>query len=93
MFCCSVALPCRLSGCEWAYELGVVGEGDTATLSLLAAAPHAFYPSSFPCSRLSGREWAYELGVVDVGTFTTSLLHTSSLLCCNLIITSFIPAG
>jgi hypothetical protein len=25
---------CRLSGSEWAYELGVVDEGDTATLSL-----------------------------------------------------------
>jgi hypothetical protein len=31
---CCVVLMCRLSGSEWAYELGVVDEGDTATLSL-----------------------------------------------------------
>jgi hypothetical protein len=29
-----VSRSCRLSGSEWAYNLGVVDEGDTATLSL-----------------------------------------------------------
>jgi hypothetical protein len=68
---------CRLSGSEWAYELGVVDEGDTATLfpvhdyavacvtSRPAALKHVY---ALLCAcRLSGSEWAYELGVVDEG--------------------------
>jgi hypothetical protein len=47
--------PRRLSGSEWAYELGVVDEGDTATLSLLAAAPHAFF--CLVLSHLLQAEW------------------------------------